>query len=272
MSSDFSTRMSDIDAPQRGADRRRGWPRVERWFYISIALFMILLSVVAFGPSIIDQSRRNAPSTPLVTAHGIVVSAWLLLFLTQATLVATRRTTVHRRLGIIGPVLALVMIVLGYLVIIGFGRRGYDLSGDVIRGLSRTGSPRRDPAGLLFPLTELLNFGVLVAAGLWYRHRPDIHKRLMLLALVPLAGEPILHLVGHLTSHWPALQGAGIKISVPITILLLSASATYDRVSRGRIHPVSLWVPILLFAWQNVIVLVVFPSAVWRKFAAWLIA
>jgi hypothetical protein len=207
-----------------------------------------------------------------VAAHGIVAGAWLLLFLAQATLVATRRTAVHRRLGIIGPVLAGVLIVVGYFATVEFGRRGHDLSGDVIRALSRTGSPQRNPAELVFPLSDLLSFGVLAATGLWYRHRPEVHKRLMLFALIPLAGEPILHLVGHLVGHWPTLRGAGIKISVPITILLLSASAIYDRVSRGRIHPVSLWAPILLFAWQNVIVVfVVFRSAVWREFAAWLI-
>jgi hypothetical protein len=94
----------------------------------------------------------------------------------------------------------------------------------------------------------------------------------MLLAVVPLAGEPVIHLVGHLTGHWPSLRGAGIPVSVPITILLLSASAIHDRLSRGCIHPVSLWVPIALFAWQNVLVLVVFPSAAWHQFAAWLIA
>jgi hypothetical protein len=76
-----------------------GARRMESSFYIGAALFMILLSVVGFGPSIVDQSRRTAPSTLLVMAHGFAVGAWLLLFLTQAILVATRRTAVHRRLG-----------------------------------------------------------------------------------------------------------------------------------------------------------------------------
>jgi len=254
-------------APAVVGNRRR----VDRWFYISAALFVILLSFVGFGPSIIDQSRRNGSSTLLVTAHGIVAGAWLLLFLTQATLVATRQAAIHRRLGMLGPVLAVVMIVLGFIVTIQAGRRGYDLSGDLHRAVSRSGRPF-NPASLLFPLAEFLNFGVLVAAGLWYRYRPDIHKRLMLLAMVPLAKEPILHVVGHLAGHWPSLRGGGIIVSVPITILLLFASAIYDRVSRGRIHPVSLWVPILLFAWQNVIlVFVVLSSALWREFSAWLI-
>src|SRR4030095_16567068 len=117
---------------------------------------------------------------------------------TQVILVATGRTAVHRRLGIVGAVLAVLMIIISYRVLMGFGQRGHDLSGDVIRALSRTGSRPFDPAGLLFTLGELLNFSVLFAVGLLYRHRPEIHKRLMLFAMVPILIEPILHLVGHL--------------------------------------------------------------------------
>jgi hypothetical protein len=107
--------------------------RVERRLYISLGLLMILLSAAGFGPSIVEQSKRNSPATALVAAHGIVLGAWILLFLTQATLVATKRTAVHRRLGLLGLPLAAAAIVLGYFVLIGIARRGYDLSGDVIR-------------------------------------------------------------------------------------------------------------------------------------------
>jgi len=245
--------------------------RVKHWFYISAALFLILLNVVGFGPSIIDPSRRNAPFSPLAMAHGMVAAAWLLLLLAQVTLVATRRTAIHRRLGTFAPALVIAMVVLGYIALIGLARRGHDLSGDVLRAVSRSGRPLK-PAGLLFPLAELLEFGVLVGSGLWYRHRPEIHKRLMLLAVVPMATEPILHLVGHLSAHWPILRGTWPALSLPITLLLLAASAIYDRVSRGRIHPVSLLVPILLLAWRIVLVSVVLPSTAWRTIAEWLIA
>lgn len=204
-------------------------------------------------------------------AHGVAVCAWLLLFLTQAVLVATGRTAVHRRLGILGPGLAVLMIVLGYLVLLDFGRRGYDFSGDVIRALSRTGSRRINPAIILFPLGELLSFGVLVGAGLWYRHRADVHKRLMLFAMIPILGEPILHLVGHLAGRWPTLRGMATPIGVAATLILLSASAIHDRLSRRRIHPVSLWVPILLFVWQIALGAIVFPSPAWRRLVIWLV-
>jgi hypothetical protein len=252
------------------APAARGQRRVDRWFYISAGLFVIFLAVVGFGPSIIDQSTRNAPSTFLVRAHAIAVGAWLLLFLAQAILVATGRTAVHRRLGLVGPVLALLMIGLGYVVLIEFARRGYDFSGDVIRALSRQGSAPFNPAVVLFPLGELLSFGVLVGAGFWYRHRAEIHKRLMLLAMVPILVEPILHLVGYMAIRWPTLRGMGTPISVGATLLLLSASAIKDRLSRQHIHPVSLWVPMLLFVWQIALGTIIFPSAAWRKVIAWL--
>ena len=53
----------------------------------------------------------------------------------------------------------------------------------------------------------------------------------------------------------------------------LSAQSTerYDRVSRGRIHPVSLWGGILLFAWAGVRGIVIGPSTAWHEFVAWLI-
>jgi hypothetical protein len=244
---------------------------IESSFYITSALFMILLSVLGFGPSLIDQSGRTAPPTLLVMAHSFAVGAWLLLFLTQAILVATRRTAVHRRLGGIGPVLALLMIILGYVVLINFARRGYDFSGDVTRALSRTASTRFNAAVILFPLGELLNFGILVGAGLWYRHRSEVHKRLMLIAMVPILIEPTLHLVGHLAVRWPTLRGMGPPISVVATLLLLSASAIHDRLSNGRIHPVSVWVPITLFAWQLALGFIIFPSAAWRRLVTWLV-
>jgi hypothetical protein len=250
--------------------------RIERRFYLTVAVFIILLSFAGFSPSIADQSKRNALPTPLVVVHGSLALAWLLLFLAQATLIATRRLAVHRRLGLVGPLLAVALIVVGYVVTTNMVRRGYDLSGDLNRVLFAPGSPPPPAATVLFPLAELLTFGALVAAGLWYRNRPDIHKRLMLLALIPLAQEPVNHLIGHLIGYWPTLFSTGRSISraagPALTILFLAMGAIRDRVSEGRVHPVSVWVPVLLLGWMSALPLVVLPSAVWHELAAWLVS
>jgi hypothetical protein len=93
----------------------------------------------------------------------------------------------------------------------------------------------------------------------------------MLFALIVIVDEPLLHLVGHFSSLWPMLRGSGTRITGPTLLLLLSASAVNDRFSRGRIHRVSLITPILLIAWQVLLVVVVLPSEVWHRCAAWLV-
>jgi hypothetical protein len=52
----------------------------------------------------------------LLHVHGAVFSLWVLLLITQTSLVAAKRVDVHRRLGLLGFGLACVMVVLGVLV------------------------------------------------------------------------------------------------------------------------------------------------------------
>src|SRR5262245_3477856 len=245
--------------PAAAKDRRVG-----RWFYAGMGLVIVPLSIAGFAPSMVDPSTRNVPLplTPLVTTHAILASGWLLLFFTQATLVATGRTAVHRRLGFAGAVLAAVFLVQGYVMSVEAARRGFDLT--------RTLNAQADPVGsLLIRLGWFVEFGILVLAALWWRRRPDVHKRLLLLATVgPLAVAPI----AHFARYWLPDPAGPSRLAIAImTILLLSASAIHDRVARGRIHHVSLWVPVLLFAWQ-IGVAVVFPTrAALRDFGVWLI-
>lgn len=171
---------------------------VDRWFFIGAALSMMLFNVIAFAPSIVEPSRRNVPLpfTPLVAAHVIVSAAFLLLFLAQATLVATGRTDVHRRLGIVGAVLASALVVLGYFALVGEARRGFDLSGD----LSSLPPPPGITAAafIMSPIVQLVMFGILLGAALYYRHRADVHKRLMLLAVLGVLSQtPMVHVVTH---------------------------------------------------------------------------
>jgi hypothetical protein len=165
--------------------------RVARWFYIAMAACTIVIVVLGFGPSIINTAARQAPLTLLAAAHSVVSFVWLVMFLAQTTLVATRQISVHRQLGIAAVSLAPVMIILGYVVAITMARRGFDLSGDL--------KIQADPLlALVNPLGDLVTFGILVAAGYWFRHRSDIHKRLMLLATVGgLMPAPLAHLIGH---------------------------------------------------------------------------
>jgi hypothetical protein len=142
------------------------------------------------------------------------------------------------------------------------------LSGDLQRFDTAGGQPPPTLGqGLAINVSLFGSFGILVGAGIWYRHRPAIHKRLMLLAMVGvLPGPPFAHLLG----HWAVLRDVA-SVQLPITILLLSVSAIHDRLTAGHIHPVSVWGAILLFVWFPIWIGVIGPSPVWSEFAAWLI-
>jgi len=250
--------------------------RMKSRFYVGAAVFMILLNVAGFAPSLIDQSRRVAPPTWLVTAHGALAGAWLLFFLIQTTLVATRRTAIHRRLGVAGPFIAFAMIAVGSMTVIDLARRGYDLSGDIARAAGPSGSPAptgQERAVRMFPLLlAFANFGILTGLGLAFRHRPAVHKRLMVLALGLLVLTPLIHLSGHLIGRWPGLY-APLNLGIFIAANALPFSvAVHDKVSDGRVHPISLWVPVLLIVETFGLIAVVMPSDGWRRLAMWLVS
>lgn len=241
---------------------------VDRWFYVGVALAMILLNILAFTPSLVDPSARNAPLplTSLLILHTLASVGWLLLFLAQSTLAATARVEMHRRLGLVGVALSFAFVALAALAVLAQARRGFDLSGDIGRlplpsgvdGLSAT------VALLYFPV----QFAILVGAALWHRKRPALHKRLMLFAVLGgLTPTPVAHMIG----HWIGPQSwAGVLFPMS-AIVLMSPIAVHDRRTQGRVHPMTLWLGALIVVSDQVFTLVVQRSAAWRWFAMWLV-
>jgi hypothetical protein len=76
-----------------------------------------------------------------------------------------------------------------------------------------------------------------------------------------------LHLAGYVVDRWPDLIGPARLAPFAATILPF-AGAVHDKVTRGRIHPISVWVPFALIA-VMLFVSAVALSAPWREFAAW---
>jgi hypothetical protein len=125
--------------------------------------------------------------------------------------------------------------------------------------------------GMFAPLLAFANFGLLTATGLWFRHRPEIHKRVMLLAMMSLAAPPVIHLCGYVAGHWPGLHSALVPLSFS-GLAVLFTGAVIDRLSSGRIHPISLWGPVLLITETFGLIAFVTASAGWHRLATWLVS
>src|SRR4029450_11921533 len=102
------------------------------------------------------------PALPLSThIHGALFTAWVLLFVAQTSLVASNRTDLHKRLGVVGAGLAVTMVVSGVVLSIASARAAHPALGAL------AGAPPLFV--LVIPLASTVVFTILVGVGLYYR-------------------------------------------------------------------------------------------------------
>ena len=235
----------------------------DRRFFVGMAIAATVVVFLGFAPtyylrSFIDVAEYptgmpvSRSLAPLIHAHALGFSGWILLFLVQTVLISARRADVHRRIGVAGAGLAAVLVVLGLMTATRGARDGWN-----------PGGPYRDSlAFMIVGLVDIAVFAGFVAAGLYFRRRAELHKRLMLLATV-----------GGLM--WPAITRIPYVAGRPVLMFgllsaLVLASAARDLMLHSRVHAVSLWGGLLILAAFPVRAAIGQTDS-WRAFAAWLI-
>src|SRR3974377_1060921 len=92
----------------------------DRVFYSGMAIGMALAVFVGFARTYYlsayfgtNATITGRPFSTVVRVHAGLFTTWVLLFVVQASLVATHRVAVHRRLGVAVAALASMMIAVG---------------------------------------------------------------------------------------------------------------------------------------------------------------
>ena len=225
--------------------------RRERLFYIGMAIVILVTVFAGFSRSYFLKAHYGTPELSLLLhVHGLVFTSWILLFLAQTTLVAARRTDIHRRLGVLGGVLAVLIVVVG-------------TATAIIRVKQGATVPGVPPLNFLaVPLFDMVVFAILVGAAFHYRHRADVHKRLMTLATIALLPAPIARLpLAILQNGLPAIFG--------LADLFLLVCLLYDLITRRRIHPATAWGGLVILVSQP-LRLVISGTPTWTALASWL--
>jgi hypothetical protein len=85
---------------------QKKWQR-DRRFFAGMAIASAVAVFVGFLATYYLKAWWGTPVLPpLVHLHGILFTGWILLLIAQTSLVAARRTDLHRRIGVGGGVLA----------------------------------------------------------------------------------------------------------------------------------------------------------------------
>ena len=199
-----------------------------RFFYVGMGVALAATAFVGFAPTYFLRPVFSpaAVLSPLMHVHGFLFSLWIVLLVVQTTLVAARRTDVHRRLGVLGGVVAALMVPAGVELAISSARKGLGPGG-------------LDPLTFLaVPLGSVVMFAGFVIAGFVKRRTPATHKRLMLLASIAI-------ITPALARFWFAHRTP--QIGLGLTNLFVVAMFAHDWWRDRRLHPVTLWGGLLVF-------------------------
>lgn len=229
------------------------WRRYDRRLFAAAAVLFPILILIGFAQTYYLKLAFGTPPLRswLVHVHGLVMTLWVVFFISQVWLIRSKSHRTHMKLGLLGIALAIVVFVVGFFTAVGGAKYA-------------SGPPAIDPMQfLIVPFLDVWIFAGLFSAAIIYRKRPADHKRLMLLTAInflpPAIGrfpfEPF-------TSAGPL---AFFGVPAAITIVLLVIDTWRNR---------KLNVPFLI---GSVVLIASYPlrlmfmgTTTWMTFATWL--
>ncbi len=205
----------------------------DRRFYLFVTILTATLVFAGFARTFFLNgffAKLHLPS--LFIIHGVVFSSWLVVLVTQATLVSAGQIRVHRKLGYASIAIVVAVLVLGWIMSVQAAQRGFTPPG---------GPP---PLSFLaFQLFGLFAFVGLIAAAYLLRKRPEAHKRLMVGATILLLTPAVARIFLLFSPNLILPKSLGVQL------VLLLACMAYDLFTRKRVHVAYLWCTGAFFLW-----------------------
>lgn len=183
---------------------------------------MALIAVVGFwrlyfGPLVVGTLDQPL----LIHIHAAVFTGWLVLFSLQAAFAATRRVQWHLWLGKIGIGYGGLLVVVGLIT-------------GIVRASERPlgGTAER----LLFvSFADMVMFVGFFVPAIVYRRRPQLHRRLMVVAATTLLVAAVgVDRIGYFI---PA-GSARAPMTFAIWVLPVVLAMIYDFRKTGSVHPI----------------------------------
>lgn len=218
---------------------------------LGYGLVVLVVAIILIGFSKNFYLRAwlgTRPLTLLAYAHGFMMTAWVILFVLQLTLVASQRTATHRKIGRWGGVAALLLVIIGVLTISAAAARNHAAENARMFAITF----------VAYDGLSLLLFGTLVCCGIAERRHSDRHKRLMLMALVALLPPAFGRLIAYAFTEQVEVSVLFAMLAT-LTVCVLS-DARRDR--NHNLHPhAATWLPAIAIALVNVTTYVAQVSA-----------
>lgn len=221
-------------------------------FFTAIAIIGIIAILVGFLKTFIIPIISGTKTWPLsIYAHVGFVFGWVLTFLTQSLLIQNKKYNTHITIGrwaafmAAGAAISIIPAAL------------YQIERELKEGLGQIAI-----SSIVGSLTSATMFLILVTLGILNRKRPQVHKRLMLLATILLIW-PAWFRWRH---YFPSVERPDIWFAVVLADSLIIVAFIWDWLRNKRIHPALLCGGLFIIA-ENVMEILLFDSSGWRTIA-----
>lgn len=207
-------------------------------FFLVIAIWITIICILGFTRTL---SADNAPVTtlPYFTAiHGLISSGFILIYLFQNILMNTEKYRyLHYKLGWVGLIFLIATFVSGI--------------GVAIMTAQMRGKPVEAIGESIIKFFVAFVFGI---AGIYYRKKPFLHKRLMLLCAMVLAVAAVTRLVifGYVAAG--SFLSYFLFFLSPLFALILYDAFVYHKIFRVSIYGfvfIFLFIFMSGFLWQT---------------------
>jgi hypothetical protein len=210
---------------------------------------LLIAAVVVYGFSHTIGDRLLHPAVPrplLLSVHAAVFAGWIVFFIFQSALIRTHNVRLHRRTGWLGVALGAAVPVVGTSTAITMER--FDITH------LHSAFP---VSAIIFPFFDMLAFTVPFVLAILWRTRPELHRRLLLLATCALTSAAF--------TRFPQNKLPFVVSYLGVDLLVL-LGAVRDKVVDRHVHRVYL-LGIPLFVVGQLLVVFTFLSgnAYWLR-------
>jgi hypothetical protein len=236
---------------------------LNRWFYFGMTLLATAVVAYGFGRQIKPRLIEGPPHPVVLWVHSILFSLWMVFLIAQSALVRVRNVKLHRTLGWGGAGLAAAMTVVGVLTSVVMTRLEVQYLNAhplfAIGGMHSDELARMRLAAQLGSLWNIACFTALFWLAVYWRRKPEMHRRLMLLATCMLLAPAF--------SRFPQLFVSDHSYYWVDAVILLGVAR--DLIATRRVHKVYYWaLPILIVGQQFVEHTVLAEPAWWIRISS----
>jgi hypothetical protein len=213
--------MLDKAAPNGPTPAQRNARNAHHLFYVTMSLLMLGVVTYGFsrtiGPCLL-HAQRPPRTILLLSLHGAVFYAWMLLVVVQAALVRFRHIRLHRLLGWFGAADGALVIIMG---------------------LWASFHQPAPIAAEMVGVVSMAGFGIPVALAIFWRKRAAYHRRLLLIGTAVLTNAAFARFPGTYVPDHFFYAGTDLIIAIGIA---------HDIWKGKSVHAVYRYAAPLLFA------------------------